>query len=132
MTRSVELIQRAKVAAGIHDPVVVDLHPDRPDYRGFQGPNTIVSLEADPTFAEIEQAGGVVHKDNAPHLVLGGMFLASGEVPRVTAYELGLQRGMRFDERSGTWEEDRLISDERYLACKIKGGGGFSRDATND
>ena len=116
-----KLVKRARQDFGIDEPVVVDLHPDRPDYRGFRTQETIVSLEADPTFDEIDMAGATVHKDASPHHVLGGMFLASGEIPRETEYESGLQRGMRFDSRSGKWEEDRLISDERFLACKIKG-----------
>jgi 7,8-dihydropterin-6-yl-methyl-4-(beta-D-ribofuranosyl)aminobenzene 5'-phosphate synthase len=121
MTSAVKLVKRARQDFGIDEPVVVDLHPDRPDYRGFRTQETIVSLEADPTFDEIDRAGATVHKDASPHHVLGGMFLASGEIPRETEYESGLQRGMRFDSRSGKWEEDRLISDERFLACKIKG-----------
>lgn len=114
-------IQRSKYENGTREPVVVDLHPDRPDYRGFRTQERIVSLEADPTFEEIEQTGAKLHKDSSPHHVLGGMFLASGEIPRQTSYELGLQRGMRFDSSSGKWQEDQLISDERFLVCKIRG-----------
>jgi 7,8-dihydropterin-6-yl-methyl-4-(beta-D-ribofuranosyl)aminobenzene 5'-phosphate synthase len=121
MISAVKLINKARLDSGIHEPAVVDLHPDRPDYRGFRTQESIVSLEADPTFEEIEQAGATMHKEASSHHVLGGMFLASGEIPRETEYELGLQRGMRFDSRSGKWEEDQLISDERFLACKIKG-----------
>jgi 7,8-dihydropterin-6-yl-methyl-4-(beta-D-ribofuranosyl)aminobenzene 5'-phosphate synthase len=48
------------------------------------------------------------------------MFLISGEVPRVTEYETGFPRGMRFTEE-GEWVKDELIKDERFVVCKLKG-----------
>jgi 7,8-dihydropterin-6-yl-methyl-4-(beta-D-ribofuranosyl)aminobenzene 5'-phosphate synthase len=65
--------------------LIVDLHPERPDYRGFQFPGQEpVSLQAVPTFAEIEAAGAKIEKSSKPHTVLDNMFLISGEIPRVT------------------------------------------------
>ena len=121
MISAVKLINRARLDSGNHEPVTVDLHPDRPEYRGFRTPQCIVSLEADPTFEEIEQAGAEVFKEESAHHILGGMFLVSGEIPRETGYELGLQRGMRFDNDAGKWKDDQLIRDERFLVCKIRG-----------
>ena len=80
-----------------------------------------VSLEADPTFDEITGAGGNVQKNDQSHLVANNMFLISGEIPRVTPYEVGLRRGVRFDASKGKWEEDTLIKDERLVMCKLKG-----------
>ncbi|KAK0906968.1 hypothetical protein LTR91_015422 [Friedmanniomyces endolithicus] len=100
--------------------ISVDLHPDRPDYRGIIAMAPI-SMEADPTFEEIEKAGGRVEKHGEAHGVLENCFMVSGEIPRVTKYELGLKRGIRFAKETGKWEEDTLIKDERYLMCKLKG-----------
>ncbi|KAK2737364.1 Kynureninase (L-kynurenine hydrolase) [Myotisia sp. PD_48] len=123
MLRAIRLIKEAQQAKNDPSELVVDLHPARPDYRGFKMGPDIVSLEADPAFEEIESAGGKVEKHSAPHTVLDNMFLISGEVPRETPYETGLRNGMRFDKSSGQWEIDELISDERFLACNIKDRG---------
>ena len=99
----------------------VDLHPDRPDYRGFAlGPN-IVSFQADPTFEELEAAGGAIQKNDETHTILDNFFLISGEIPRQTAYENGIKGGMRYDSEEKDWFSDELISDERFLMCNLKG-----------
>lgn len=121
LTSAVRLINEAREDAGLKGQVIVDVHPNRPEYRGFRTQDTIVSLEADPTFEELEEAGATVNMNDTPQLLWEGWLLASGEIDRETTYELGLQRGMRFESRSGKWEEDQLIRDERFLACKIKG-----------
>ncbi|KAJ9498282.1 hypothetical protein H2202_006433 [Exophiala xenobiotica] len=120
MLKAVSMINQARLS---EDGVIVDLHPDRPAYRGFLGPAGPVSLEADPTFAEIEAAGATVVKNDQPHTVLDDMFLVSGEIPRVTPYEVGFKRGMRFNQDSASWESDELIRDERFLMCNVKGRG---------
>jgi 7,8-dihydropterin-6-yl-methyl-4-(beta-D-ribofuranosyl)aminobenzene 5'-phosphate synthase len=123
MITAIEMINAAKRKRGTSPQrdLVVDLHPARPEYRGMKVRGTMISLEADPSFQEIEAAGGCVQKSKDAHTVLDGMFLVSGEITRQTDYEVGLKHGMRFDSSSGTWSEDELIMDERLLACKLKG-----------
>lgn len=105
-------------------PVPVDLHPDRPDYRGMLAPTgAIVSLEADPSFAAIEAAGGRVVTSADAHPVLDGFFLASGAIPRRTDYEVGIRGGMRFSAATGSWTPDEAIADERLIVCHLKGKG---------
>lgn len=105
-------------------PVPVDLHPDRPDYRGMLTPTgTIVSLEADPTFAAIEDAGGRVVTSADAHPVLDGFFLASGGIPRRTDYEVGIRGALRYVAASQTWIPDETIADERLVMCHLKGKG---------
>ncbi len=122
MERAIEMITEAKRSSpSSSGPVIVDLHPARPDYRGFMaGPNP-VSLQADPTFAEIEAAGGKVEKNADAHTVLDDMFLVSGMIPRVTPYEKGILHGIRFGNEKGVWEKDEEIADERFLMCNLKG-----------
>lgn len=124
MLRAIRMIKKAQRTAGNgrdDQELVVDLHGSRPDYRGFTIGTETISLEADPTFEEIESAGATVVKSASPHTVLDDMFLVSGEIPRVTEYETGLKHAVRFDQSTGNWEKDELIADERLLACNVKG-----------
>ncbi len=83
-------IAAARAAAG-HPPVVVDLHPDRPDQRCIEVmPGVMVTLPPEPTFAALTAAGGDVVTHADAHLVCGGLVLAGGEIERVTDYETGL------------------------------------------
>ncbi|OCL13749.1 hypothetical protein AOQ84DRAFT_282485 [Glonium stellatum] len=120
MLRAIRMIHTAKGPS--EDRVIVDVHPNRPDYRGIMATGP-VSLEADPSFEEIKATGAILSRPNEPHTVLDDMFLISGEIPRVTPYETGFKRGIRFDSSKGTWKKDELILDERFLMCNLKGKG---------
>jgi 7,8-dihydropterin-6-yl-methyl-4-(beta-D-ribofuranosyl)aminobenzene 5'-phosphate synthase len=132
MLSALRVITEAKLTAGLltlpsssslvplsAPTTIIDLHPARPNYRGFVTPLGIVSLEADPTFTEIEAAGGTVEKHAEAHEVLDSYFLISGEIPRVTEYEKGVRAGLRFED--GAWITDELILDERFVVCHVKG-----------
>lgn len=124
MLRAIKLINDAK--PGGQEKVTVDLHPDRPTFRGVMTPAGFpVSLEADPTFEEIEAAGGVVEKNAGTHAVCDGMFLISGEIPRKTDYEVGIRNAIRLDKEKGQWKPDELIMDERLVMCNLKGEPSF-------
>lgn len=81
----------------------------------------IISFEPDPTFEEIEAAGGSVDRQDDVHTVLDNLFLISGSIPRVTSYETGLKGAMRFDRDENDWFSDEQIADERFLMCNVKG-----------
>ncbi|KAJ3476042.1 hypothetical protein NLI96_g11429 [Meripilus lineatus] len=112
-------------------PCVVDLHPDRPIARGIapNGPEKVMGqLNPDPTFEEIEEAGGVVEKRGEGHAVAGGGVWVSGEIPRLTWFEEGLHIGaVRFfeeeGEAKGKWVLEQHIMDERYAAIDVAGKG---------
>lgn len=118
----VAAIVEARRAAGSDRPLVVDLHPDRPDRRGIQLPaGPMVMLPDEPTVASIEAAGGQVVTHAEAHLLGDGFFAASGAIPRRTAYETGLPGHHSFcgeDVRP-----DPLILDERLLVAKVRGRG---------
>lgn len=103
------------------DDVTLDLHPNRPIYRGIAFPERIVSLEADPTFDELVAAGATVTKSKEAHTILDDMFLISGEIPRLTSYETGLRFAVQYDADEDDWFSDEVIADERFLACNLKG-----------
>lgn len=125
LLRAIRMIKDAKQAKGQSDKLVVDVHPDRPEYRGLVIPilpNNVISLEADPTFDEIQATGAVIEKHSDSHTVLNDFFFISGEIPRVTPYETGLKGGVRFDPEDKEWFSEEIIADERLLMCNLKGG----------
>lgn len=117
----VAAIARARREAGVAPPLV-DLHPDRPDQRGFQHPSgAFVAFPSEPTFEEIQEAGGRVVTHAEDHLVADGLLLGSGHVARGTAYEEGFVGHASF--RGDRLVEDPLIQDERFLAAHVRGRG---------
>ncbi|KAJ5619854.1 hypothetical protein N7510_003838 [Penicillium lagena] len=122
MLKAISIINGQKAPS--KPKVVVDLHPDRPAYRGVKSPTGgIISLEADPSFNAIEAAGAVLVKSDKVHSILDGTFLVSGEIPRVTDYETGMQRAVRFMPETKEWVTDMAITDERLVMCNLKGKG---------
>lgn len=124
MLKVLEMISAArKEQQSTLAPVSVDLHPKRPMYSGMWPPSVPgpLSFESDPTFEQIEGLGAKVAKSHQPHTVCDGMFLVSGEIPRVTEYEKGLKFGVRYHNDEKGWEEDWKMPDERLLMCKLKG-----------
>lgn len=121
MLKAISMIQSAKAQKSVSTPVTVDLHPSRPDFRGIQILEESISLQADPSFQAIEENGGKVAKHSETHTVLDDFFLISGEIPRVTEYEIGLKHGIRFDKETKLWTPDEKILDERFLMVNLKG-----------
>jgi 7,8-dihydropterin-6-yl-methyl-4-(beta-D-ribofuranosyl)aminobenzene 5'-phosphate synthase len=114
-------ITAARALAGRSAPVV-DLHPDRPDQRGFLLPSGVmVMLPEEPTLGAIAEAGGEVVSRGDAHAICEGFFYGSGEIARTTAYETGLPGHHSF--RGGRGEADPLILDERFLAAWVRGRG---------
>jgi 7,8-dihydropterin-6-yl-methyl-4-(beta-D-ribofuranosyl)aminobenzene 5'-phosphate synthase len=117
----VAAITEARTNAGLAPPIV-DLHPKRPDQRGILMPNgQMLLLAEEPTFAEIERAGGEILKSGESHALCDGFFFASGAIERLTEYETGLVGHHSFYGEAG--EADPLIMDERFIAAHVRGRG---------
>ncbi|MEQ8659510.1 MAG: MBL fold metallo-hydrolase, partial [Gammaproteobacteria bacterium] len=115
-------IAAAREAAGAAAPLVVDLHPDRPDQRGVLLPSgTMIMLPEEPGFAALAAAGGTLERHAEAHALCAGFFYASGAIPRVTAYETGLAGHHSFQGDSAV--PDPLIMDERFVAARVRGRG---------
>jgi len=115
-------ITEARAKRGHSAPLVVDVHPDRPDQRGLMTPDgTLLLLPEEPSFAAMEAAGGRVLRASEAHLLSDGFFFGSGAIARVTPYETGLAGHHTF--RGDVLEADPLIMDERYLVAKVRGRG---------
>ncbi len=118
----VSAITAARRSVGSTAPVIVDVHPDRPDRRGILLPSgTMIMLPDEPTFGEIEAAGGRIEKHDEAHTLCNGFFSGSGRIDRVTEYETGLAGHHSF--RGETAVHDPLILDERFLAADVRGRG---------
>jgi 7,8-dihydropterin-6-yl-methyl-4-(beta-D-ribofuranosyl)aminobenzene 5'-phosphate synthase len=114
-------IAKARRAAGLPAPIV-DLHPDRPDQRGVLSPSGVMlMLPVEPSFADIEQAGGRIVRHDDPHAICGGFFFGSGAIERATSYETGLVGHYSFRGEDGG--PDPLIMDERFVAAYVPGRG---------
>ena len=117
--KAIRMINSARPAGA--SPVTVDLHPNRPEFRGINAGGFPITLEADPTFDEVEQAGGIITKNADAHTALDDTFFISGEIPRVTPYEQGIPGGIRLDKADGEWQPDPLIMEERFTMVNLKG-----------
>ncbi|KAG0267777.1 hypothetical protein DFQ27_008274 [Actinomortierella ambigua] len=113
------------------DPVVVDLHPDRPDQRGacLKRPTPeddryeYVAWGADPTLHALEKEGAKIALNDKAHTLCEGYFGVSGEIPRRTSYETGLPSHSRWFAAEGCWKDEQEIMDERYLVARVKDRG---------
>jgi 7,8-dihydropterin-6-yl-methyl-4-(beta-D-ribofuranosyl)aminobenzene 5'-phosphate synthase len=119
-TTVVAAIAAARDTAG-RAPLIVDVHPDRPDQRGILTPfDNFAMLPPEPTIEAIEAAGSRVVAHAEAHEI-GDLLLSSGDIPRQTSYETGLPG-------HHSWRGDQVtldtgIHDERFLAANVRGGG---------
>ena len=58
-----------------------------------------------------------------PQLCLDDAFFISGEIPRVTDYEVGFPGHVRASDTPDAWQPDELIMDERFVAVHVRGKG---------
>jgi 7,8-dihydropterin-6-yl-methyl-4-(beta-D-ribofuranosyl)aminobenzene 5'-phosphate synthase len=100
------------------------MHPDMYRTRATKAADgTFRMFEDVPSAAQLAQHGAEVVHSTQPLLVLDDLFYVSGEIPRVTGFEVGLPgQHRRTDDGSG-WEPDPLIMDERFVAVAVKNKG---------
>ena len=103
-----------QVPVHVNDGMFVD--------RGMEMGDKVLPFAPVPGTAEIETAGGVIVSNPNAHTALDDMLYVSGEIPRVTPYEVGLPPSHVKKTGQG-WQPDRLIMDERYLAVHVQGKG---------
>ena len=119
LLKAFELMQEAMPERN----VPIYLHPGMFAERGQRQPDGgVLPMGLLPTPEELATAGAAPVITEAPQLLLDAMFYVSGEIPRVTKYETGLQNHVRRNA-SGAWEADPLLMDERFLAVAVKGKG---------
>lgn len=105
-------------------PVPTYMHPGMYRSRAMKAADGSMRPFADvPSHAQLEQAGALVVNAVEPQLILDDLFFVSGEIPRVTAFETGMQGQHRRTLDGQGWEPDPLVIDERFIAVSVKGKG---------
>jgi len=105
-------------------PVPTYMHPGMYRSRAMKAADGSMRPFADvPSQAQLEQAGALVVNAVEPQLILDDLFFVSGEIPRVTAFETGMQGQHRRTLDGQGWEPDPLVIDERFIAVSVKGKG---------
>jgi 7,8-dihydropterin-6-yl-methyl-4-(beta-D-ribofuranosyl)aminobenzene 5'-phosphate synthase len=106
---------------GGREPVVVDVHPDRPDQRGFLTPAGVFAMfPPEPLLDDVARVGAEVVSRADVHRV-ADLFLVSGDIPRTTGYETGFPGHHSW--RNGQATPDPECHDERFLAAHVRGRG---------
>ena len=104
-------------------PVPTCMHPGMYRSRAMKAADGSMRPFADvPTAAMLEQQGALVIHATEPQLVLDDLFFVSDEIPRVTAFETGMQGQYRRTDDGG-WEPDPLLVDERFVVVRVKDKG---------
>lgn len=75
-----------------------------------------------PSPEALEAAGAVLISSPDARTVFNDTFYLSGEVPRITPYEVGLP-GQMAQTADGQWVSDQWLRDERWLAVRVAGLG---------
>ena len=115
-------ISSARTKAGFSGPLLVDVHPDRPDQRGIMLPSGVmIMLPEEPGLDAMAASGGTIASHAEAHSLCEGFFYSSGAIDRVTAYETGLHGHHSFHGDAAF--PDPLIMDERFLAVNVRGRG---------
>ncbi|HEU4370737.1 MAG TPA: MBL fold metallo-hydrolase [Methylomirabilota bacterium] len=101
------------------------VHPGMFRQRASQRPDgALFVYERLPEPERLAKAGANVVSTQEPQTAVGGVFYVSGEVPRVTPYEVGLPGHLR-RAADGSWEPDPLIMDERFVSVHVRDKGQF-------
>jgi 7,8-dihydropterin-6-yl-methyl-4-(beta-D-ribofuranosyl)aminobenzene 5'-phosphate synthase len=99
-------------------------HPGMFRTRGMRTPDGSVRIMDDvPGIDELSAQGAQVVCSTERQVLLDGMFVVSGEIPRVTPFERGMPGQVRRSEDGKDWEPDELLLDERWLGVHVRGKG---------
>jgi 7,8-dihydropterin-6-yl-methyl-4-(beta-D-ribofuranosyl)aminobenzene 5'-phosphate synthase len=112
------------VARQRSQPVECFVHPGMFAQRASARPGGGLYVNAPlPDPDALTKAGARVVNTRQPQAIAGGAFYVSGEIPRLTAYEVGVPGHVRRSADGQGWEPDPLIMDERFLSVQVKGKG---------
>jgi 7,8-dihydropterin-6-yl-methyl-4-(beta-D-ribofuranosyl)aminobenzene 5'-phosphate synthase len=100
------------------------VHPGMFEQRATRRPDGVMIVqERLPGPDRLGAAGASVVSTREAQTAVGGVFHVSGEIPRVTPYEVGLPGHVRRSPDGRTWDPDPLIMDERFVSVQVKGKG---------
>jgi 7,8-dihydropterin-6-yl-methyl-4-(beta-D-ribofuranosyl)aminobenzene 5'-phosphate synthase len=119
---AVESIARSRRSARFNCYVHPDMFRQRATKRS-DGQLYVNELLPDPE--QLAAAGAKVVNTREPQSIADGAFYLSGEIPRVTSYEVGVPNHLARSVDGLSWEPDPLIIDERFVSVTVKGKGQF-------
>lgn len=100
------------------------MHPDMFRSRAAKLPDDSFRLMEDvPSIAALEAHGGRVVSTREPQTIAGDSVFVSGEIPRISGFEVGLPGQHRRTLDGTGWELDELLMDERFIAVHVRGKG---------
>lgn len=120
------VVTAIEAISSARSPKKVDcfVHPDMFAERALERLNgELLKFELVPDPKTLTNAGSNVINTRDPQLVAGGAFFISGEVPRLTKYEIGFPGHVRRQADGIHWEPDPLIMDERFVLANVNGKG---------
>ena len=99
-------------------------HPDMYYKRALKKPNgQFIAFEDVPSIEQLYDHGATVVNTREPQSILNNLVYISGEILRVTPFEVGFPNHYRKNPEDGSWEPDESIMDERFVAINLKGKG---------
>ncbi len=99
------------------------MHPDMFALRATRSRSgKLHPMEPVPSIDVLGANGGEVVVTRDEQSVADDLFYVSGEIPRVSAFEIGF-RGQVRQTPSGDWEPDEILQDERFVAVNVAGKG---------
>ncbi|WP_137127823.1 MBL fold metallo-hydrolase [Roseomonas sp. HF4] len=103
--------------------VPLHLHPGMFRERGSRQPDGgVLPMDRVPTPGDWAAMGARPEVSREP-AVIAGHVLVSGEIPRVTAYEVGLPGQVARADDGAPWQPDEWLHDERFVAVNLRGKG---------
>jgi 7,8-dihydropterin-6-yl-methyl-4-(beta-D-ribofuranosyl)aminobenzene 5'-phosphate synthase len=91
--------------------------------RAIQRPNgQLLMFESVPGPDLLADQGAHVINSPEPHSIGGALWL-SGDIPRVTQYEIGFPGHVQRSADGRSWEPDPLLLDERFISVHVKDKG---------
>ena len=119
---AIDAIAKARGKEGVDCYV----HPGMFAQRATQRPSgELFVQELVPDPEKLAKAGARVVNTREPQLTGNGAFYISGEIPRLTKYEVGLPGHLRRSDDGQSWEPDPLLMDERFISVHVKDKGQF-------
>jgi 7,8-dihydropterin-6-yl-methyl-4-(beta-D-ribofuranosyl)aminobenzene 5'-phosphate synthase len=97
------------------------LHPEAHLERKLVLPNGVEVNIPPPRQTDLRSEGIELIEEPGPSMIVDGMVLVSGEVPRTTEFEKGFP--VHFAKRNDAWEPDPLIRDDQCAVLNVRGKG---------
>jgi 7,8-dihydropterin-6-yl-methyl-4-(beta-D-ribofuranosyl)aminobenzene 5'-phosphate synthase len=109
------------VVKAINNPKLsIIVHEDMFKKRGIADSDGTVRIFTE--FPKKEQLSSVqLISTKEPALIADGLVLVTGEIPRVTSFEVGVPQHRVFED--GLWQPDPWVWDDRAVVINIKGKG---------